>query len=84
VFVSDAGAIKPKYRDELLRLGIAFEEGRSQCGTCAGAGSIVKSPGIPDTASLVVAAKERGIPVISEIEFAFRYCKGRIIAHHRQ
>jgi hypothetical protein len=79
VFVSDAGAIKPKYRDELLRLGIEFEENGHSAERVLGAGSIVKSPGIPDTASLVVAANERGIPVISEIEFAFRYCKGRII-----
>ena len=79
VFVSDAGTIKPKYRDELLRLGIDFEENGHSAERVLGAAELVKSPGIPDTASLVVAATERGIPVISEIELAFRYCKGRII-----
>lgn len=79
VFVSDAGAIKPKYRDELVRLGIAFEEGGHTAERVLGADEVVKSPGIPDTATLVVAAMERGIPVISEIEFAYRYCKGRIV-----
>lgn len=79
VFVSDAGAIKPKYRDELVRLGIAFEEGGHSAERVLGADEVVKSPGIPDTATLVVAAMERGIPVISEIEFAYRYCKGRIV-----
>ena len=79
VFVSDAGVIKPKYRDELVRLGIAFEEGGHTAERVLGADEVVKSPGIPDTATLVVAATQRGIPVISEIEFAYRYCKGRIV-----
>jgi UDP-N-acetylmuramoylalanine--D-glutamate ligase len=79
VFVSDAGVIKPRYRDELLRMGIAFEEKGHSAERVLEATEIVKSPGIPDSASLVVAANERGIPVISEIEFAYRYCKGRII-----
>ena len=79
VFVSDAGTIKQKYRDELVRLGIEFEEGGHTATRVLEADEIVKSPGIPDSASLVVAAQERGIPVISEIELAYRYCKGRII-----
>ncbi len=79
VFVSDMGTIKPKYRDELVAHGIAFEEGGHTAERVLSANEVVKSPGIPDKASLVVAAKERGIPVISEIEFAYRYCKGTII-----
>lgn len=80
VFVSDAGAIKAKYRDELVTRGIDFEEGGHTASRVLGAEEIVKSPGIPDTASLVVAAQVRGIPVISEIEFAYRYCSGTIVA----
>lgn len=79
VFVSDAGAIKSKYRDELNARGIAFEEGGHTAARVLDAEELVKSPGIPDTASLVVAALEKSIPVISEIEFAYRYCKGTII-----
>ena len=79
VFVSDAGAIKPKYRDELKAHGIAFEEGGHTATRVLDADEVVKSPGIPDSASLVVAALEKGIPVISEIEFAYRYCKGTIV-----
>lgn len=79
VFVSDMGTIKGNYRDELVANGIAFEEGGHTAERVLAANEIVKSPGIPDKASLVVAAKERGIPVISEIEFAYRYCKGTII-----
>jgi UDP-N-acetylmuramoylalanine--D-glutamate ligase len=79
VFVSDAGIIKPAYRAELERLGIPFEERGHTAEYVLAAKEIIKSPGIPDTASLVVAAAQRGIPVISEVEFAYRHCNGRII-----
>ena len=79
VFVSDAGAIKPKYRDMLVSEGIEFEEGGHAQERVLAADEIVKSPGIPDTAPLVKAALEKGIPVISEIELAYRYCNGTII-----
>ena len=79
VFVSDAGAIKPKYRDELRANNIDLEENGHSADRVLKADEIVKSPGIPESASLVVAARERGIPVISEIELAYRYCKGSII-----
>lgn len=79
VFVSDAGIIKPDYREELERLGIPFEERGHTAERVLAAQEIIKSPGIPDTASLVMAATQQGIPVISEIEFAYRYCNGRII-----
>jgi len=80
VFVSDMGTIKPAYREELKAHDIAFEEGGHTVTRLLEANEIVKSPGIPDSASLVVAAREKGIPVISEIEFAYRYCNGRIVA----
>lgn len=80
VFVSDMGAIKPKYRDELQANGIAFEEGGHTAARVLEADEVVKSPGIPDTAALVKAVREKGVPVISEIEFAYRYCNGRIVA----
>ncbi|MEX1132098.1 MAG: UDP-N-acetylmuramoyl-L-alanine--D-glutamate ligase [Flavobacteriales bacterium] len=79
VFVSDGGAIKPHYREVLVKAGIAFEEGGHTAVRVLGADEIVKSPGVPDTASLMMAARERGIPVISEIELAYRYCKGTIV-----
>jgi UDP-N-acetylmuramoylalanine--D-glutamate ligase len=79
VFVSDAGAIKPKYREELLRTVSPSRRTVTVRTRVLGAGEIVKSPGIPDTASWWKRRADKGIPVISEIEFAFRYCKGRII-----
>jgi len=79
VFVSDAGAIKPKYRDELKAYGIDHEEGGHTAARVLDATEVIKSPGIPDTASLVRAARDRGIPVISEIEFAARHTTAPII-----
>lgn len=79
VFVSDAGMIKPHYRERLLAHGIAFEEGGHTAARVLEADEVIKSPGIPDTASLVRAAVERGIPVISEIEFASRYTDATIV-----
>lgn len=80
VFVSDAGMVKPKYRDELKKALIEFEEGGHTEARVLAASTIVKSPGIPDTAKLLVAARKEGIPVISEVEFAYRYCNGTIVA----
>src|SRR5215510_5060687 len=70
VFVSDAGAIKPEYRQLLERYGIMYEEGSHTLEMILAAGEIIKSPGIPDTAPVVQAVVQAGIPVISEIEFA--------------
>jgi UDP-N-acetylmuramoylalanine--D-glutamate ligase len=80
VFVSDAGAIKQKYRDVLLKYSIAFEEGGHTAEKVLAADEVVKSPGIPDTAPLVVAVGAKGIPVISEIEYAARHTSSTIIA----
>jgi UDP-N-acetylmuramoylalanine--D-glutamate ligase len=79
VFVSDAGSIRPVYRDALVKAGIAFEEGGHSTQRVLDADEIVKSPGVPDTAPLVVAANKSGIPVISEIELAYRHCNGTIV-----
>ena len=79
VFVSDAGHIKADYKKILLEHDIEFEEGGHSANRVLGASEIVKSPGIPDSASLVRAATEKMIPVISEIEFASRYTNAKII-----
>jgi len=80
VFVSDAGAIKPAYRDDLVRNKIEFEEGGHTPERILQAHLIIKSPGIAHTAPVVVKAAERGIEIIDEIEFAFRFIRGRVIA----
>ncbi len=79
VWVTDAGKVKEKYRDVLTKYGILFEEGKHSKDRLLNADLVIKSPGVPDTAPLVVKLREVGIPVISEIEFAGRYCKAKTI-----
>jgi UDP-N-acetylmuramoylalanine--D-glutamate ligase len=80
VFVSDKGNIADRYKEELTQYGVAFEEGTHSESRILDAELIIKSPGIPDKAALVVEAHKRGIPVISEIEFAARYTTAKKIA----
>jgi UDP-N-acetylmuramoylalanine--D-glutamate ligase len=79
VFVSDFGKIKDKYKAVLSKYNIDFEEGKHSEEKILKAETVVKSPGIPDTAPLILKLKEKGIPVISEIEFAGRYTKAKTI-----
>lgn len=73
VFLSDLGKIKEKYKQVLSNYTIDFEEGKHTGAKILDADLVVKSPGIPDTAPLIVELEQKGIPVISEIEFAGRY-----------
>lgn len=73
VFVSDYGTISDRYREILNSESISWEEGKHTEGEILSASEIIKSPGIKENAPIVVAAREKGIPVISEIEFAARY-----------
>lgn len=73
VFVSDKGKIKTKYKNVLLQYDIDFEEGMHSTEELLKAGEVIKSPGIPDQIPLLRAIREKGVPVISEIEFAARY-----------
>ena len=80
VFVSDASMIKPSYKAILEENNIAFEEGKHTEELILEANEIVKSPGIPDTAEIILKAQEKQIPIISEIEFAARSTKAKLIA----
>jgi len=73
VFVSDSGPVKEKYATLLNDNAIPFEEGSHTAELILNAGEIIKSPGIPDTAPIMMRIIETGIPVVSEIEFAGRY-----------
>ena len=76
VMVSDAGSIRPGHRSELEKAGIPYEEQGHSTDLILNADEIIKSPGIPDHLPLLLQAKQKGIPVISEVEFAGRYCQG--------
>ena len=73
VFVSDAGVIKENYKQELIDNKIDFEEGIIQTEKILNADEVVKSPGIPEKNELVKKIRAKGIPVISEIELAYRF-----------
>ena len=77
VFVSDLGTIKKNYKDVLTNFEIDFEEGTHTESRIMGSGLVVKSPGIPDTAPLIQQLFSKGIPVISEIEFAGKYTRAK-------
>jgi UDP-N-acetylmuramoylalanine--D-glutamate ligase len=79
VFVSDKGKIKEKYKDVLSHYGIDWEEGNHSEDRILEATIVMKSPGIPDTVPLVKQLVAKGIPVISEIEFASKYTGAKII-----
>jgi len=73
VFVSDGGSLKENYRSDLQKAGIDWEEGQHSEQTILAADEVMKSPGIPEKAPLVKKIRAAGIPVISEIELAYRF-----------
>ncbi|MDR1681033.1 MAG: UDP-N-acetylmuramoyl-L-alanine--D-glutamate ligase [Prevotellaceae bacterium] len=79
VFLSDAGELKDNARKMLDSYDIPYEEGGHSEALLLSAAEVVKSPGIPDRAPVVKMLHGKGIPVISEIEFAGRYCRAKKI-----
>jgi UDP-N-acetylmuramoylalanine--D-glutamate ligase len=79
VFLSDFGTIPSQYKERLQELGIVFEENQHTQEEILKAVEVIKSPGIPDTAGIIVAIKGKSIPVVSEIEFAKRYTNAKTI-----
>ncbi len=79
VFVTDKGKIKEKYKKVLEHFEIDWEEETHTEAKILNADLVMKSPGIPDKVPLIVSLKEKGIPVISEIEFASKYTDATII-----
>ena len=78
-FVSDMSAIKDKYKDLLDSHHIAWEEGHHTEELILNADEVIKSPGIPNDAPIILKLKAQGTPVISEIEFAGRYTDAKMI-----
>ena len=79
VFLSDYGSIADKYKQMLDDKEIPWEEGGHTKELILNAGEVIKSPGIPNEAPIVVQIKNAGIPIISEIEFAGRYTKAKMV-----
>jgi UDP-N-acetylmuramoylalanine--D-glutamate ligase len=76
VFVSDMGRVKEQYQAILNDNKISWEENKHSEKKILAADEVIKSPGIREDAPIVVRLREKGIPVISEIEFAGRYTDG--------
>ncbi|MBP5584326.1 MAG: UDP-N-acetylmuramoyl-L-alanine--D-glutamate ligase [Bacteroidales bacterium] len=79
VFVSDNGTIKEQYKTMLVENGIDYEEGHHTEEKILQASEIIKSPGIRSDAPLIVKLMNQGTPVISDLEFAARYTKAKLI-----
>lgn len=80
LFVSDKGKIAAHYKKELEAHSIPYEEGKHTLEKLFNASEVVKSPGIPDHIKLIKELHAKGIPVISEIEFAARHTSATLIA----
>lgn len=80
VFVSDKGVIQEQYEKILDTKQIPYEFGKHTEELILDAFEVIKSPGIPDNIPIIQKIFEKGIPIISEIEFASRYTQAKIIA----
>ena len=80
VFLSDYKKIEEKYRNILLENEIDFEEGGHSLEKFYKANEIIKSPGISEESELILKIKSKNIPIVSEIEFAFRFTSSIIIS----
>ena len=78
-FVTDMGTIKPEYKELMNQYEIPWEEGKHTEELILTANEVIKSPGIPDHASMIKKIKACGIPIISEIEFAGRYTDAKMV-----
>ncbi len=79
VFVSDYGKISTQNKTALVKENIKFEEKKHSTELILNADEIIKSPGIPENAPIIISANKKGIPVISEIEFAGRFTNAKLI-----
>lgn len=80
IFVSDFGSIADNYAGELDKANIAYEQNNHDADKILQARLIIKSPGIPPNAAIIIKAAELQIPIIDELEFAYRFTSGFIIA----
>ena len=79
VFLSDKGKIKDNYKEVLKHNEIEFEDEQHTESKILNADIVMKSPGIPDKVEIVKQIRDKGIQVISEIEFASKYTNATIV-----
>jgi UDP-N-acetylmuramoylalanine--D-glutamate ligase len=79
VFVSDFGTIAPQFKEQLTQAHISFEEGKHTEEIILKAALVIKSPGIPYKVPIIKALQAKGIAIIDELEFAYRYSKAKFL-----
>jgi UDP-N-acetylmuramoylalanine--D-glutamate ligase len=79
VFVSDFGSIKQEFKNELDANDLKWEEGQHTESVILNSDLVIKSPGIPDKAPIIKKLREKGIKIVSEIEFGGYYSKAKTI-----
>lgn len=80
VFLSDFGRIDKKFKSELIKYKVDFEEGQHSFERLVKADVVIKSPGIPERSPVMVQLREMKMNVISEIEWASRHTSSKIVA----
>lgn len=80
VFLSEVGQLKAEQKTLLAQAGIPYEEGGHNLEKIYAADEVIKSPGIPNELPVVQGVVTRGIPLLSEIEFAARFTHGKLLA----
>ncbi len=78
-FLSDSGKIAPKYVARLNEYGVDWEDGSHSIDRILSADEVVKSPGIPNDAPIILKLRSKNVPVISEIEFAGRFTDAKMV-----
>jgi len=79
-YVSEAGAGKARFISELESAGVDYEIDGHRPENWPKFSTVIKSPGIPDNASIILSLKKKSVEIISEIEFASRHSSGKVIA----
>ncbi|MEQ9414990.1 MAG: Mur ligase family protein, partial [Cyclobacteriaceae bacterium] len=80
VFLSENVTIRESFKAEMQEANIEFEEGVHSLDKILNADLVIKSPGVPDKEDVIQQIKKKGIEIIDEIEFGFRFLKGKVIA----
>ena len=80
VFLSDKNMLNKENKDILVKNNIDWEEGNHTLSKIINSQEIIISPGIPNSSTIIKKLKALKIPIISEVEFGFRYSKGKIVA----
>ena len=80
VFLSENHNIRESFKAEMQAADIHFEEGVHSLDKILNADLVIKSPGVPDKEEVIQQIKKKGIEIIDEIEFGFRFLKGKVIA----